>query len=69
MMDLSCSEGKWTVSEAWNKDAHDKEILKCFFSPDNSKLLTCCSSEHKVGETPYQFSYLPIKWKNECPAL
>ena len=41
--------GKWSAQTSWRVYcAHNYEVLKCFFSPDDSKVASCCHKEHKV---------------------
>ena len=38
------------ATEKWKKDrAHDGKILKCYFAPDDSTIITCSLAQHKVG--------------------
>ena len=41
--------GKWSVLELWRKEnAHRDSVLKCYFSPDDSRVASCSRDHHKV---------------------
>ena len=41
--------GKWSTLELWREEtAHKNSVLKCYFSPDDSRVASCSKDQHKV---------------------
>ena len=49
--------GKWSAIEVWRKEAaHKDSVLKCYFSPDDSRVASCSKDRHKVIKMVHQFA-------------
>ena len=55
---------KFSASEMWQRGGcHTKEVIKCRFSPDDTKIVSCDDyQEHKVRTIRFMLFYFHVKY-------